>query len=165
MNKKGFTLIELLAVIIVLAIIMVFAVPAILDTSNAAQQKSFRLYGQRVLEKATEFVETKKMTNTGASTDWDLSTTHGISADEIGLGSNSGYGICVLYSPGTGGDADYTLGLYITNGTYCFNGVSTKAIQNGYSDIQAEDSLLKTKCPAVSSVSVSTNSCTFTMKS
>lgn len=46
-HKKGFTLVELLAVIVVLALIMVFAVPSILTTMNSAKKKSFQMYGEK----------------------------------------------------------------------------------------------------------------------
>ncbi len=51
-NNKGFTLIELLAVIIVLALIMVIAIPSILDTMNQARKESFYLYAQSLQSKA-----------------------------------------------------------------------------------------------------------------
>ena len=88
-NSKGFTLIELLAVIIVLAIIMIFAIPAVLNTSNSAQQKSFQLYSERILSKATEYVETQKMLNGTISSK--------ITDTELQLNS-SGYNYCVIYN-------------------------------------------------------------------
>lgn len=51
-NNKGFTLIELLAVIIILALIMVIAIPSILDTMNQARKESFYLYAQSLQSKA-----------------------------------------------------------------------------------------------------------------
>ena len=60
-RRKGFTLIELLAVIIVLALILVFAIPAVLNTSEKAQKKSFATYGRRVLTLAEEYIEAKKL--------------------------------------------------------------------------------------------------------
>ncbi|MDD4188158.1 MAG: type II secretion system protein [Bacilli bacterium] len=54
LNNKGFTLVELLAVIVVLAIIMIVAVPAVLNTMNDAQRSTFKLYAERVLNKAQE---------------------------------------------------------------------------------------------------------------
>lgn len=51
-NNKGFTLVELLAVIIILALIMVIAIPSILDTMNQARKESFYLYAQSLQSKA-----------------------------------------------------------------------------------------------------------------
>jgi len=42
LNRKGFTLIELLAVIVLLAILMVVALPAVLDVLSTAPQKQFK---------------------------------------------------------------------------------------------------------------------------
>ncbi len=54
MNKKGFTLVELLAVIVVLAIIMIIAIPSILGTMSDAQRGTFKVYAEKVLNKAQE---------------------------------------------------------------------------------------------------------------
>ena len=48
LNKKGFTLVELLAVIVILAIIMLIAIPAVLNTLTAAKRKSFGEYVDKV---------------------------------------------------------------------------------------------------------------------
>lgn len=148
MNNKGFTLIELLAVIIVLAIIMVFAVPAILDTSNKAQEKSFQLYAQRVMQKAMEKVETERMSNT------EFSNTSAISYDQsdLGLGTNSGYGVCVAYTRETDNAAGYTLKLSITNGTYCYEAVEADGIT-------AKTNYYKTGCKKVSEVTKNNTGC------
>ncbi len=41
-NKKGFTLVELLAVIIILAIIILFAMPAVINVMEQSQKSSFK---------------------------------------------------------------------------------------------------------------------------
>lgn len=51
-NNRGFTLIELLSVIIILALIMVIAIPSILSTMNQARKESFYLYAQSLQSKA-----------------------------------------------------------------------------------------------------------------
>ena len=53
-NKKGFTLVELLAVIVILSIIMLIAIPVILNTMNTAKKKGFEDYAYRVASKAEE---------------------------------------------------------------------------------------------------------------
>lgn len=141
MNKKGFTLIELLAVIIILAVIMVFAVPAIMETSNTAQRKSFQLYAQRVLTKATEYVETQKMlgyTKAQGNNDTSFYNVESAALDQriIGLGQASGYGVCVSYTKKADNDAGYELKLYITNGTYCYNGLTETEVSSSLPEIK-----------------------------
>ena len=48
-NKKGFTLVELLAVIVVLAIILIFAVPIVQRVMRNAQENAFLNYANRML--------------------------------------------------------------------------------------------------------------------
>lgn len=43
MNKKGFTLIELLAVIVVLGVVLILAMPIILDSINASRNASYKV--------------------------------------------------------------------------------------------------------------------------
>lgn len=47
-SKKGFTLVELLAVIVILGVIMVIAIPSVLETMEVAKVKSLQEYGQKV---------------------------------------------------------------------------------------------------------------------
>lgn len=48
-KKNGFTLVELLAVIVVLALIMVIAIPSVLDVMNQARRSSFVEYAQKAI--------------------------------------------------------------------------------------------------------------------
>lgn len=43
MNKKGFTLIELLAVIVILGVVLLLAMPSILDSINASRNSSYKI--------------------------------------------------------------------------------------------------------------------------
>lgn len=43
MNKKGFTLIELLAVIVVLGVVLLLAMPSILDSINTSRDSSYKI--------------------------------------------------------------------------------------------------------------------------
>ena len=47
-SKKGFTLVELLAVIVILGVIMVIAIPSVLETMQVAKTKSLQEYAQKV---------------------------------------------------------------------------------------------------------------------
>ncbi len=52
-KKNGFTLVELLAVIVVLALIMVIAIPSVMDAMTKAKKESFYLFTQSLNSKAT----------------------------------------------------------------------------------------------------------------
>ena len=50
MNKKGFTIIELLAVIVVLSIILVIAVPRVLNVIEESKKKSFEISANKLVQ-------------------------------------------------------------------------------------------------------------------
>ena len=54
MNKKGFTLIELLAVIVVLALILLIAVPRTLNVIESSEKETFRITGENLVRAAKE---------------------------------------------------------------------------------------------------------------
>jgi len=57
--KRGFTLVELLAVIVILAIIMLIAIPAVLNTLESARRKTFAEY----VDKVVSLTEQKELSN------------------------------------------------------------------------------------------------------
>ena len=61
MNKKGFTLIELLAVIVVLSIILVIAVPRVLNVIEEADKEAFRITGEQLVKSAIDRLEMNSM--------------------------------------------------------------------------------------------------------
>ena len=63
MNKKGFTLIELLAVIAILAILIVFALPKILQLFEASKRNVFLREVQVVYKTAQENITLNKIKN------------------------------------------------------------------------------------------------------
>ena len=99
LNKKGFTLVELLAVIVVLAVIMIFAVPAVLGAMNNARDTAFIQYTQRVRNAAEQQFRSEDMlqdfsvpeitvTGTGVPT---LRTARCYTLNQIGLTSVGSY--------------------------------------------------------------------------
>ena len=52
-KKNGFTLVELLAVIVVLALILIIAIPSVMDAIGRAKKESFYIFTQSLNNKAT----------------------------------------------------------------------------------------------------------------
>lgn len=48
MRKKGFTLIELLAAIVIISVLMIIAIPALLNSGSSAKKKTFALYTDKI---------------------------------------------------------------------------------------------------------------------
>lgn len=66
-KKNGFTLVELLAVIVVLALIMIIAIPSVLDVMNNARRHSFALYIEKVIKDTqTQYVMDAQSTIQGS---------------------------------------------------------------------------------------------------
>lgn len=124
-RRKGFTLIELLAVIIVLALILVFAIPAVLNTSEKAQKKAFATYGRRVLTLAEEYIEAKKLDGAVGP----MAIKNGV--DGFSLGSNdTEYKVCIDYD-GSGGYK-----IYMYNNTYYIGTVENVTTTSGATEAE-----------------------------
>lgn len=131
-NKKGFTLVELLAVIIVLALIMVFAVPSVLGTMNTARSKSLRLYAQRMVSKAEEYIQTQQMKGVA----WKEGKQLNLDGEEMGLQDHGSYkgSVTVTSEDGVGYEkAIYTV--HLKDETYCLNEATNKQLNGSTDDI------------------------------
>ena len=111
-KKNGFTLVELLAVIVILAIILVIAIPKITDTIKKSKIASFESSAKTIAAQA----EKKKMENE------ILDNNNPINCNNLVKLSNSDYISCSIYFDGN--TAKVTLigkgkfeGLQIINGT------------------------------------------------
>lgn len=96
-NKKGFTLIELLAVIIILSVLMLIAVPGILRLMDNSRENAFVTQAQMVYRAATEqyvLDSTDNLTNEGITYCNDVNgTTEGVSKLELSGNDNVYYKI------------------------------------------------------------------------
>lgn len=143
-NKKGFTLIELLAVIVILAIIMVFAIPAVLDTSNSAQKKSFQVYGGRISSLVQEKLAGDRLLGT-------LDSSGVLTAEDIGLKDTGGFSVCVTYQNSGGANSqdssslEYDINIFMTNGRFCTGSGSTPGSTSYTTITKAEP--VTTSCP------------------
>ena len=130
--KKGFTLIELLAVIIVLALILVFAIPAVLDTSTRAQKKTFATYARRVLTLAQEYIEAERL-DAGAVSQTSFTNVAG---SGFSLGTNdTEYDVCIVYDPDKTGDEKYTI--YMRNDSYYVDDVNDTDLKSSNTAVTA----------------------------
>ena len=86
MKRKGFTLVELLAVIVILAIILIIAVPKISDTIVNSKEASFESSAKTIADQA----EKKKMENDSLGIDSN------IGCSDVAKLSESDYGDCSI---------------------------------------------------------------------
>ena len=107
MKKNGFTLVELLAVIVILAIILVIAVPKITDTIDNARRGSFESSIKMVAAQAeTQKTVADTLEAVTFSDSGTCKTTDGNAASWTGL-NNSDYDTCSYTI--TNGTASVTL--------------------------------------------------------
>ncbi len=134
-NRKGFTLIELLAVIIVLALILVFAIPAVLDTSSRAQKKTFTTYARKVLTLAQEYVEARKLDGASGKMAFDNVSE----STDFSLGTNdTEYKVCVEYNPTAAVGEQYKL--YMKNNTFYVAGATDANLKQSSAALSLDDS-------------------------
>lgn len=130
-KKNGFTLIELLAVIVILAILVLIAMPKVLQTVENARRDTFKVEIQNILNKI-ESVSTDKILNGGFKT-----ITQDVDGKKIPVRyacmtlqelykegflsknfDNAGYaGIVEMFIPSVG---DVVYGINISNGSYSY---------------------------------------------
>lgn len=67
-NNAGFTLVELLAVIVVLAIIMIVAIPQVMDSLETAKANSFRVEARKLVSAAQAKMSLDELNATGYTT-------------------------------------------------------------------------------------------------
>ena len=120
MKKNGFTLVELLAVIVILAIILVIAVPKITDTINNAREGSMASSVKMVAAAA----EREKMVADTLGKDFD--DTDCITAAWAGL-NGSDYKTCTVSFDDNGSAKVSMTGKGKFEGYTCTNGTRTEA--------------------------------------
>lgn len=114
---KGFTLVELLAVIVILGIIMVIAIPSVLNTLEISKKKTFLEYVQKIYSTAhTKWLQETSMD--GGLYEGEGMYVFNIKTD-LGLSSTGSYGGYVLVnSHESGGDIKDDFYMYIWDDSY-----------------------------------------------
>lgn len=140
LNKKGFTLVELLAVIVVLAIIMLIAIPSVMKQMESAKVGTFKIYAQKVLTKGEEQFQIDSMM--GNITD---TTTKCYTLETMGINSSGTYRGKVVVTIDANLKPTYTL--YLSDNSYSVSNVNFTNI-NGIKN--AESSTLEEPFTATS---------------
>lgn len=135
-NKKGFTLVELLAVIVILGVLLLIAVPAVQNIISSSKKKSFESAAKLMIENAETAASLEKYSGDGNFTKCYVEVTS-ITLERGNAGTNAtGY---VLLEKDTSkdkivGTINYANDDFqISNGTLENIGVSVSAIKRGAS--------------------------------
>lgn len=126
LNRSGFTLIELLAVIVILAILMLLATPAVLNIMNNARVNSFATEAQEFINAAKTKYATDSINNAEAQSNGDTyfigkSVNSSNEDKDLGkyvdkdLSSYSGKVTIAITDDKT------TYSITVSNGTYCIS--------------------------------------------
>lgn len=128
-NKKGFTLVELLAVIVVLAIIMIIAVPSVLNSMTDARRNSFVVYAEKLINSAQAQAQATQMVNGIPSKCYDI--------DELIDGATGAYKGFVSFEK-TGETETYKV--YLHDNNYVVAGITAMDLekQKANKDLDSE---------------------------
>ena len=90
-NKKGFTLVELLAVIVILGILLLIAVPAVQNIIASSRKKAFESAAKLALQNVESVASIETTTGTGSITACNIKLSEiKLERGEFGAGA-SGY--------------------------------------------------------------------------
>lgn len=117
-NNKGFTLVELLAVIVVLAVIMIIAIPNVMKSMESARKGTFKIYSQKVLNKAEEVYNTDILLNNAGKTCYTLS--------DLGIESTGNYRGKVTVTIAEDQSAKFYL--YLSDNSYSVSNLSNSQV-------------------------------------
>lgn len=144
-NKKGFTLVELLAVIVILGVLLMIAVPAIQNVINKSKKNAFIDQAKLAVENVETMISVTEVTMPEGKNSCDIA----LSDIKLDRGSWTGYTGKVTVSRTNDDSSDklYTAKITISNGTY--------SITNGDTTTTAVDDTLNT------TASSNTTTCTW----
>lgn len=127
-NKKGFTLVELLAVIVILGVLLMIAVPAIQNVIKKSKKNAFESQAKLIIEN----VETMLSVSTNKPNATCYIPTESVKLERGGLNDNAKKGY-VTVTPNSNSITGYDVTINIGDGTYAIN-------NKGLSNATAESS-------------------------
>lgn len=125
-NKKGFTLVELLAVIVILGVLLMIAVPAIQNVIKKSKRNAFESQAKLIIEN----VETMLSASTNKPDATCYIPTASVKLERGSLNANAKKGY-VTVTPNSNSTTGYKVTINIGDGTYVIN-------DKGLSDATAE---------------------------
>lgn len=115
-NKKGFTLVELLAVIVILGVLLMIAVPAIQNVIKKSKRNAFESQAKLIIEN----VETMLSASTNKPDKTCYIPTANVKLERGSLNANAKKGY-VTVTPNSNSTTGYNVTINIGDGTYAIN--------------------------------------------
>lgn len=131
LNKKGFTLIELLAVIVILGILMLIAIPAVTKYINSSKFNAFRTNAGSIIDVVRNDVALSGQTSCVA-----YINEANIKLEKGSISGLSGY---VRVDTQAAEGSKYMITIYDSENKYYFNNQSEKAISDFEESSPKED--------------------------
>lgn len=116
-NKKGFTLVELLAVIVILGVLLMIAVPAIQNVIKKSKRNAFESQAKLIIEN----VETMLSASTNKPNEICYIPATSVKLERGSLDANAKQGY-VTVTPDPDSATGYKVTIDIGNGTYAIKG-------------------------------------------
>ena len=122
MNKKGFTLIELLSVVAILALLVIIALPNVMDTFNKSKQESFTTEVKQLYKVAEQTWMSESLFNTSERI---YARCEGCTEEELDLSGRKSLEYLIKVNK-----AGKVVELYATDGTYQIEMTGTIKMEN-----------------------------------
>lgn len=114
-NKKGFTLVELLAVIVILGVLLMIAVPAIQNVINKSKKNSFESQAKLIIENVETMLSATEIEKKPTSTCYIKAGDIKLERGTLGDKAKEGY---ITVTPDQTKDTGYSVSITIGDGTY-----------------------------------------------
>ena len=162
LSKKGFTLVELLAVIVVLAILVLLAMPRVTSMMEKARQNSFTVEANEIQKVAQTVYNDHLLSGTDDAKNGVACYTVDELIDGGYLDKDKGevVGAVILEIPSSGAP---TVHMYLSKGKYYIKNLTTKAkatnVNTGTNNLYSACNVANVKCgttPSTNGTTIST---------